>query len=129
MSQQSHESDQPFPANRRVYVVGSRPDLRVPMREIALTPTPSRFGAEDNPPLRVYDTSGPHTDPEVETDLHRGLPPLRRRWILERADVEEYEGRVVQPRDNGLKPDDPRANLAVFGAPRRRPLRAQPAGP
>lgn len=61
----SEESAQPFPASRKVYVTGSRPDVRVPMREIALTPTSGRFGTEDNPPVRVYDTSGPYTDPAI----------------------------------------------------------------
>src|SRR5262249_29688108 len=94
----------PFPASRKVYTEGSRPDVRVPQPEIALPPTSGRFGEEENPPLRVYDTSGPYTDPDALPDLRRGLPTLRRHWILERGDVEEYEGRAVQPRDNGLKP-------------------------
>ncbi len=126
MSQMAQESVHPFPASRKVYVVGSRPDVRVPLREIALTPTAGRVGVVDNPPVRVYDTSGPYTDPAVSTDIHRGLAPLRRSWILERGDVEAYAGRVVQPRDNGLTANDPRANLAVFGAPTRCPLRAKP---
>ncbi|MBI4496442.1 MAG: phosphomethylpyrimidine synthase ThiC, partial [Chloroflexi bacterium] len=117
---------QPLPGSHKVYVSGARPDVRVPMREISLTPTSGRFGNEDNPPLRVYDTSGPYTDPAVTTDVRQGLTPLRRSWILERGDVEEYEGRAVQPRDNGLKPGDPRANLAVFPSLQRRPLRARP---
>ena len=62
----------------------------------------------------MYDTSGPYTDPDVTTDIRRGLVPLRRHWILERGDVEESDGRVVEPRDDGLKADDPRANLEVF---------------
>jgi phosphomethylpyrimidine synthase len=115
-----------FPASRKVHVQGSRPDLRVPMREVTLTPTAGRFGEEENPPLRVYDTSGPYTDPTGLTDIRQGLPPLRRPWIVERGDVEEYAGRQVQPRDDGLRADDPRANLAVFPGLRRRPLRAVP---
>ncbi len=122
----SQESVHPFPASRKVYLTGSRSDVRVPLREIALTPTTSRAGIDENPPVRVYDTSGPYTDPAVTTDIHRGLAPLRRPWIVERGDVEAYEGRVVQPRDNGLTATDPRANLAVFAAPKRRPLRAKP---
>ncbi|RMG56121.1 MAG: phosphomethylpyrimidine synthase ThiC [Acidobacteria bacterium] len=113
-----------FPASRKVYVQGSRPDIRVPLREIQLTPTSGRFGDEENPPLRVYDTSGPYTDPEVEIDLRRGLPPLRRPWILERGDVEEYEGRGVHPSDDGREEG---AHEAL--APpelKRRPLRAKP---
>ncbi len=126
MAQVLETSAHPFPASRKVYVAGSRPDVRVPMREIALTPTSGRFGQEENLPVRVYDTSGPYTDPAVRTDIRQGLPPLRRPWILERGDVEEYDGRPVQPRDDGLKADDPRANLAVFPGLSRRPLRAKP---
>jgi phosphomethylpyrimidine synthase len=96
------------------------------MREISLTPTSGHFGAEENPPIRVYDTSGPYTDPATHTDIHKGLPPLRRSWVLERGDVEDYEGRKVQPVDNGFKPDDPRANLAVFNGTAKRSLRARP---
>jgi len=114
----------PLPGSRKVYVQGSRPDLRVPVREIALTPTSGRFGDEANPPMWVYDTSGLYTDRDARTDIRQGLPPLRRTWILERGDVEAYEGRQVQPRDNGLRPDDPRANLAVFPGHHRRLLRA-----
>ncbi len=80
------------PHQRKVYITGSRPDVRVPMREVVLTPTPSRLGAEENPPVRLYDTSGPYTDPAVSTDVRRGLHPLRRVWILGRGDVDEYDG-------------------------------------
>ena len=73
-----------FPASRKGYRQGSRPDIRVPFREVDLAPTAGRFGDEDNPPLPLYDTSGPYTDPEVETALHKGLPPLRQNWILAR---------------------------------------------
>src|SRR5919206_1179133 len=95
-----------FPASSKVYLPGSRPDIRVPMREIALTPTSGRYGDEENPPVRVYDTSGFYTDTDVSTDIRRGLPPLRRPWILERGDVEEYDGRVMVPNDNGFKLGD-----------------------
>ncbi len=95
------------------------------MREITLAPTSGRFRTEENPPIRIYDTSGPYTDPATPTDIHKGLSSLRRPWILERGDVEDYEGRKIQPVDNGFKPDDPRANLAVFNGARRRPLRAR----
>jgi phosphomethylpyrimidine synthase len=126
LSQPSHAAFQSLPASRKVYITGSRPDLRVPMREIAQTPTSARLGAGENPPVRVYDTSGPYTDPSIATDIRKGLPPLRRAWILERGDTQEYEGREILPIDNGLKPDDPRANLAVFDKNRNRPLRAMP---
>ncbi|MCS6986834.1 MAG: phosphomethylpyrimidine synthase ThiC [Sphingomonadaceae bacterium] len=78
----------PLPNSRKIYVQGSRPDLRVPMREIRQTDTPTRLGGEKNPPVYVYDTSGPYTDPAVEIDIRRGLPPLRERWIEERGDTE-----------------------------------------
>jgi hypothetical protein len=71
-----------FPNSRKIYVIGSRPDIRVPMREINLSPTIGRSGQVDNPPLRVYDTSGPYTDPDVRIELDKGLPPIRRPWIL-----------------------------------------------
>ena len=72
----------PLPASRRIYVEGSRADLRVPMREIAQTDTPSSFGAESNPPLAVYDTSGPYTDPDAPIDIRQGLPALRAPHLL-----------------------------------------------
>ncbi|MEO8566377.1 MAG: phosphomethylpyrimidine synthase ThiC, partial [Betaproteobacteria bacterium] len=79
---------QPLPNSRKVYVEGSRPDLRVPMREIAQAETPASFGAEVNPPIVVYDTSGPYTDPTAKIDIRSGLPPLRARWVEERGDSE-----------------------------------------
>jgi phosphomethylpyrimidine synthase len=96
------------------------------MREITLTPTSGRFGPEENPPICVYDTSGPYTDPTIPTDIHKGLTAIRRSWILERDDVEDYEGRRVQPVDNGHQPGDLRANLAVFREAQKHPLRARP---
>src|SRR5881628_1583433 len=84
---------QPFPASRKVYIEGSHA-IRVPMREIRLTPTKSfKTGAlELNAPLLVYDTSGPYTDPDVTVDIRRGLLPLRLAWIIAREDVEELPG-------------------------------------
>ncbi|HEY8346796.1 MAG TPA: phosphomethylpyrimidine synthase ThiC [Symbiobacteriaceae bacterium] len=114
----------PFPGSRKVYIQGSRPDIRVPMREVSLSPTANRFGQAENPPVLLYDTSGPYTDPNVEVDIRKGLPPLRRNWILERGDVEEYEGRPVRPEDDGLDPQDPRGE--AFPGLKRRPLRAKP---
>ncbi len=78
----------PIRGSRKVYATGSRADLRVPMREIALSPTPAVFGAENNAPFSVYDTSGPYTDPAAHIDLTRGLPALRAAWIAERGDSE-----------------------------------------
>src|SRR5690554_5992462 len=83
------DSVQPFFWSRKVYIEGSRPDIRVPMREITLDDTPTAFGGEPNAPLYVYDTSGPYTDPNVRIDIRKGLPPLRENWILERDDTEQ----------------------------------------
>jgi phosphomethylpyrimidine synthase len=77
----------PLPASRKIYVQGARADVRVPMREIEQTDTPASFGAEKNPPLAVYDTSGPYTDPQWRIDIREGLPALRARWIDERDDT------------------------------------------
>jgi phosphomethylpyrimidine synthase len=83
----------PLPNSRKVYVEGSRPDLRVPMREITQSDTPASFGAaESNPPIFVYDTSGPYTDPSVKIDIRSGLAPLRQKWIEERNDTEALAG-------------------------------------
>jgi phosphomethylpyrimidine synthase len=85
-------SIQPLPRSRKVHVTGSRPDVRVPMREIAQSDTPASFGAETNPPILVYDTSGPYTDPAARIDIRQGLAPLRLGWIAERGDTEELPG-------------------------------------
>jgi len=77
-----------LPNSRKVYVEGSRPDIRVPMREISQSDTPAGMGAEKNPPIYVYDTSGPYTDPAVKIDIRSGLAPLREKWIVERNDTE-----------------------------------------
>jgi phosphomethylpyrimidine synthase len=83
---------QPLPRSRKVYVEGSRPDIRVPMREISQSDTPASFGAEANPPVFVYDTSGPYTDPAARIDIRKGLAPLREPWIEERGDTERLDG-------------------------------------
>lgn len=115
-----------FSGSKKVYVEGSRPDIQVPMREIALSPTSGTFGEEENLPVRVYDTSGPYTDNQFSVDITKGLPNLRHNWIREREDVEEYEGREIKPEDNGFKDDhDPRANHKVFPGLNRKPLRAK----
>jgi len=82
----------PFAKSRKVYVEGSRPDIRVPFREISLSDTPSAFGADKNPPVVVYDTSGPYTDPATKIDIRNGLPALRAKWIEERNDTEQLDG-------------------------------------
>ena len=79
----------PLPNSRKVYIPGSRPDMRVPMREIAQDDTPTAFGGEKNPPIFVYDCSGPYSDPAARIDLRQGLPALRAGWIAERGDTEE----------------------------------------
>ena len=112
----------PLPASRKLYVPGERhPDLRVAMREICVG------GGE--PPVRVYDPSGPYTDPDVAVDIRQGLPALREAWIRARGDVEEYTGRAIRPEDDGLKTGEAR-NMAMFpgqnGGAARRPLRASP---
>ncbi|HSN20217.1 MAG TPA: phosphomethylpyrimidine synthase ThiC, partial [Usitatibacter sp.] len=83
---------QPLPRSRKIYVQGSRGDIRVPMREISQSDTPASFGAEANPPVCVYDTSGPYTDPEARIDIRSGLAPLRAGWIEERGDTVLLDG-------------------------------------
>jgi phosphomethylpyrimidine synthase len=83
---------QPLPASRKVYVTGTRADVRVPMREITQSDTPAGFGGEQNAPLFVYDTSGPYTDPAVRIDIRAGLPALREKWIEERDDTVLLDG-------------------------------------
>ena len=92
LEQLDRQSAQPFPNSRKVYLTGSRPDIRVPVREISLADTPTAFGGEKNAPVFVYDTSGPYTDPEVRIDLRKGLPDVRSRWIDERGDTEILPG-------------------------------------
>ena len=87
----------PLPNSRKVYIQGSRPDLRVPMREISQSDSPSAFGGEKNPPIFVYDCSGPYTDPDANIDLCRGLPALRKTWIEERGDTEIIEHAAPLP--------------------------------
>lgn len=82
----------PLPNSRKIYVQGSRPDIRVPMRAISQSDTEASFGGEKNPPIYVYDTSGPYTDPDVAIDIRSGLDTPRLPWILERADTEELPG-------------------------------------
>jgi phosphomethylpyrimidine synthase len=106
---------QPHSSSRKVYVTGSRPDIRVPMREISLT--------GDNPPLRLYDTSGPYTDPSADLDLKRGLTPLRLGWIIDRGDVHELPGPTSAYRRS--REENPALGGVRFASVRR-PLRASP---
>jgi phosphomethylpyrimidine synthase len=116
----------------RIYLTGSRPDLRVPMREIPLQPSRDLDGRLlANEPVRIYDTSGPWGDPAFHQDPARGLPPLRLAWIRERGDTVEYDGRAIQPIDDGHLSDDharlatKNGKIARFPALRRRPVRAR----
>ncbi|MGE5506721.1 MAG: phosphomethylpyrimidine synthase ThiC [Actinomycetota bacterium] len=108
----------PLPGSRKIHVAGSRPDMRVAMREVDLEPSAGE------PPVRLYDCSGPYTDPSVKVDITKGLVPLREKWILERGDVETYEGRAHRPEDDGLKPGET-IGVPVFDRAGRRPLRAK----
>ncbi|MFJ9460645.1 phosphomethylpyrimidine synthase ThiC [Kitasatospora sp. NPDC101447] len=117
----SERTGYPTPAWSKAYREGSRPDLRVPYREVRLTNGRS---------VPLYDTSGPYTDPAYEPDVRRGLPALRDAWIRQRGDVEEYDGREPRPEDDGIKHTAPRGgnlrNLdAVFPGRPRRPLRGR----
>src|SRR5438132_5581191 len=98
-----HSVRKSLPNSKKIYVAGKlHPDLRVPFREISLAPTKTMSGEiEVNEAVRVYDTSGPWGDPSFDGDVEQGLPPLRAKWIRERSDVEEIEGRKVTPIDDG----------------------------
>src|SRR6266566_7756089 len=132
-------NNKPLPNSRRIYIDGEQPGVRVPFREISQNQTRSfNNTVEENPPVRVYDTSGPWGDPSVAAEVRAGLPTLRRHWILARADVEEYQGRELQPIDDGYltfaaanqarQKEKARAGsnrLEDFPALRRTPLRAK----
>ena len=121
-----------LPSSKKIYVLGKiRPDIRVPFREITLSPTKTISGElEVNEPVRVYDTSGPWGDPEFHGDVTQGLPPLRSKWICNRSDVEPYEGREIKPIDDGWLSEKHAAarNGSKLGARSlelvRKPLRA-----
>jgi phosphomethylpyrimidine synthase len=113
----------PIPGSRKIRVTGAQPGVAVPMREVRLSPTRTSTGLEENPPVVLYDTSGPYTDPAVAIDLDRGLAPLREDWVRARGDVEP----VSQPSSRFAREraGDPRAATLRFA--RIRPaLRAQP---
>ncbi|UCF35248.1 MAG: phosphomethylpyrimidine synthase ThiC [Phycisphaerales bacterium] len=117
-----------FPQSRKVYVDGTlHSGIKVPMREISLSPTRLSDGREvPNPPIYVYDTSGPYTDPNIETNVAKGLAPIRLPWIEARGDVESYEGRSVKPEDDGYRSTRERIEVERFpDASRRRPMRAR----
>lgn len=114
---------QPFPASSKIHVEGSRSDIQVAMREIALTPTTLQDGTkEENAPVRVYDTSGPYTDPKADIDVRKGLQPLRQNWIEERGDSELLDGfssEFAQIREKNITLDNLRFDL------KRQPRKAQ----
>lgn len=112
----------PISGSRKIHVTGSRPDLRVPMREIAQADTPTLFGGEANPPIVAYDTSGPYTDPAHAVDLSLGLPALRATWIEERGDVERLER--LSSAFGRARAGDVGLDAIRFGQVRR-PLRAK----
>ncbi len=136
----TEKSSEFFPNSKRVYVSGDQNgDLRVPFREIAIQPTHSFNGEmEVNEPLRVYDTSGPWGDESQSCDSEQGLPQLRADWIQSRGDIEEYEGREVQPQDNGYltrgheqyasRREKQKGRLEYFPGLGRKPLRAKSGG-
>lgn len=106
---------QPYPSSKKIYVTGSRPDIRVPFREIEQSDTPTLFGGEKNPPITIYDTSGPYTDPEVKIDIKNGINTPRTPWILERQDTKELPGLSSQfgrARLNKTELDSLRFNLS-----------------
>jgi phosphomethylpyrimidine synthase len=122
-----------LPNSRRIYIDGKQAGVRVPFREIDQNPTRNFDNTlEDNPPVRVYDSSGPWGDPSLDCDVRDGLPAQRRDWIIARADVEEYEGRDLQPIDDGYLTFDAanqartKGRLEDFPALRRTPLKAKP---
>ncbi len=135
---QPHSSDQ-LPASKRVYVEGVlHADVRVPMREIELSPTKAFNGrVEQNDPVRVYDCSGPWGDPEYAGTVEEGLPRLREKWIAARGDSEEYAGRTIQPQDNGYlsathaeyASKSERNRLVEFPGLKRQPRRASKGTP
>jgi phosphomethylpyrimidine synthase len=137
-------ASRPFPNSRKIFIEGERyADLRVPFREISLSQTKTGTGFEENSPVRVYDTTGPASEPGVAPDgtilshdIRQGLPALRREWIQRRGDIEEYEGRHVAPEDNGYSNEDQlvrayskeKGKLEYFPGLKRRPLRSSSGG-
>jgi phosphomethylpyrimidine synthase len=117
------QSGEPLPNSRQVHIPGKiHPDIRVPLREIKLSPTKSYTGkVEANAPLRVYDCSGPWGDADFAGNVEQGLPPLRAKWILARADVE--------PVASSYKPIPGRSDATIPATLRRQPLRAKPGKP
>jgi len=116
-------SVQPFPNSRKIYVEGSRPDIRVPMREISLTDTITDKGTETNLPVTVYDTSGPYTDPNVSIDIRKGLAELRASWIEQRDDTEVLSDQTSEY--GRQRAADPSLDQLRFEHHKRQPRRAK----
>ncbi len=114
---------QPLPNSRKVYMLGSRPDIRVPMREISQADTDTAFGGEKNPPIYVYDCSGPYSDPQARIDIRNGLPALRARWIAERSDTESLP--ALSSDFGRSRAADVTLDEMRFPGLQRRPLRAR----
>ncbi|MDR5830837.1 phosphomethylpyrimidine synthase ThiC [Caballeronia sp. LP006] len=114
----------PLPNSRKVYVTGSTPDIRVPMREITQSDTPDSFGGEKNPPVYVYDTSGPYSDPDAKIDIRSGLPALRAGWIEARGDTEKLAG--LSSEFGRERAADPKTAELRFPDLHRHPRRATP---
>ncbi|BBU27134.1 phosphomethylpyrimidine synthase [Burkholderia sp. THE68] len=114
----------PLPNSRKVYVEGSTPDIRVPMREISQSDTPDGFGGEKNPPVYVYDTSGPYTDPDANIDIRSGLAALRGKWIEARGDTEALSG--LSSEFGRERAADPKTAELRFPDLHRHPRRAIP---
>ncbi len=134
----------PFPNSRKIYEHGTlNPDIRVPFREIALTPKKLARGHEANAPIRVYDTTGPAAERGVAEDgsfalhdIRSGLGPLKHEWIIRRGDAEEYDGRHIRPEDNGYSNEEQLlraydkeiSRFEYYPGLRRKPLRAKSGG-
>jgi len=116
------ESIQPFPCSQKIYVEGSRPDIKVPMRQITLSSTSAKFGEEENAPVNVYDTSGPYTDPDALIDIRKGLQRTRSAWIEERNDTEQLTAFTSNYTNRDL--NDPRLTPLQFAMPPK-PRRAK----
>ncbi|WP_145953887.1 phosphomethylpyrimidine synthase ThiC [Paenibacillus bovis] len=118
----------PLPGSRKVYIQGSRADIQVPVREIALSDSEIRGEIVPNGPLHIYDSSGPYTDPGQEVNIRQGLAPLRQNWIAERMDTVHYEGRHVRPQDNGFQSSEreARQGAELFPQNDRQPKAALP---
>jgi phosphomethylpyrimidine synthase len=133
-SAKSVEKKSSLPNSKKIYVNGKlHPDLRVPFREISLAPTKTMSGEiEVNEPVRVYDTSGPWGDSQFRGNVEQGLPPLRAKWIRDRGDVEEIQGRAVRPQDNGFlsekhaaERNGQKAEVRFQRSAKNKPLRAK----